>query len=419
MLNRRQALVAAASLFAVDKCADAQTYVGAAGGGQPAGSLASYLTNRTPANLGHWIAGLNGVLNNSPVTFPVIQLIGDSITLSSGALIQTASIGARLASLLNSAGYPATDALWGNSFSTGPTVTAWDARLTFTGTWGPWTQMPGGKTFRCTTNAGTMTYTPGYSHDTIDIYWHRGGLFGSEGTMTLTLGDGGTFSWATFLATGGGSIASGSGVTTVDISFVGAKNWMRTTITRNAAANSTAVITNGATNQIEIAAVEAKTSTVSKVLVRCMGFIGQSSSYLTDTDTNDFLLSVPSTIGILCIGRNDLSGGNSLATYAANLAAIKSSIISRPVDLMFWTWPPSALSDTSLANQQAYTDVLRNAGGTGVVLADLWKRYEDLGGQEALATGGGVKAWYNDTLHPSAYGSFDIARFLMGALSFL
>ncbi|HXI60436.1 MAG TPA: SGNH/GDSL hydrolase family protein [Polyangia bacterium] len=390
------------------------TSTGPRGPAGPPGSNSAYITNGTPANLKQTAAAINSMFNATPA-FPRMHLYGDSLTKGSGGLIQKYSPGQRMADELTRRGINSINTIFGFDFGTTAELTAWEPRLVFTGSWGQWTQMPGGKTFLCSSNAGTMTYTPGYSHDIIDVYWYRGSDNGAVGSMTLTLGDGGTFNWATFLASGGGSIASGSGVTTVTISQAGVTNWMRTRIMRNAAATSSLIITNGATNKIEIAGIEPFLSTASTMLIRSMGATGQPTTYLVATSSRTFILGVPCEIAVLCIGRNDLSNGVNLGTYATNLATIRGDMVAAlSQDAIFWTWPPSALSDTSKVNQQAYTDAMRTAAGTNTVLADLWQRYEDLGGQEALASG--AANWYNDGLHPNAFGNYDIAEFLVRTL---
>lgn len=372
----------------------------------------TYFTNATPTNLKQTATAINFMFKTTPA-FPRIHLYGDSLTKGAGGVNQKFSPGQRIAEELTRRGINAICTMFADDFSTTAQVTTWEPRLVFTGSWGPWTQIPGGKTFLCTSNAGTMTYTPGYSHDVIDVYWYRGSDNGAVGSMTLTLGDGGTFDWATFLASGGSSIASGSGVTTVTISQTGTTNWMRTRITRAVAATSSLVATNGATNNIEIAGIEPFLSTVSTMLVRSMGSTGQSSTYLTVTTSVSFMFQMPCEVAVLCIGRNDLANGVNLATYTTTLATIRANMVAAlSSDAVFWTWPPSAIADTSKANQQAYTDVMRSAAGTNTVLADLWQRYEDLGSEEVLNPAG----WYSDTIHPNAFGNYDVAEFLVRTL---
>lgn len=380
---------------------------------QTAAVFSGYVTNRTPANLKFWTKTLIRLLQYDEC--PRINMYGDSITSGSGGGYQKNSVSARLAGELTRRGIPAYANLFGIVANSATTAT-YDPRFAFTGTWGAWTQLAGGGgTFRCTSNAGTLTYTPGFSHNTVNIFWYRGGGLGNEGNMTISLVDGSNFSWATYVASGGGFVASGGATASTTISFVGAASIMRTEITFAAAGSRQTRITNDTTKDIEIYGIEAFDSTAPAVLIRSMGSSGYTSTNLATGGWLLGILGMPCELSMLNVGRNDPNTPISTSTYAANLTTLYNNITANGIsDVLYWTWPPSAISDTSLAVQQQYTDVMRTAAGSTIVVADLWQRWTDRGGQAALAAS--AAGYYNDTIHPSAMGNYDIGAFLADAI---
>lgn len=370
------------------------------------------ITNNSPANLAAWTKSLNSMIKTG--SHPRINMMGDSITFGAGSVLLKNSPTGVLASQLSARGLPATTSVFGMQLGTSAAVTTYEPRLVFTGTWGPWSDIAGGKTFRSTTAAGTETFTPGYSHDTADFYWLRGGLSGGGG-MTITLLDGSNFSWSTFLAGGGGPIASGGPVNTVTISQAsGTQNIMKTTLTYASAGSRAIVITNAGTGNIETYGIEAYTAATGNILIREMGNPGYTSTLLVSTGWLLGILSMPNELSILNIGRNDFGNGISTTTYAANLATLNSNMAANGGSIVYWTWPPSAISDTPTATQLLYINTMLAAAGTTIPVYNLWQRWENLGGQEALALA--VAGYYNDGLHPSDFGNYELSQWLAKAL---
>lgn len=364
-----------------------------------------YVRNDTPANLGKFNARMRGLYDGTQTTLR-INMYGDSLTHNSGNYPQ--SIAARMKPMFEALGFAVSDHQFGITSSTAGT-TAYDARFSgFTGTWGAWTDLPGGKTFRCTSASGTMTYSPGVAFDTIDVYWHRNTSGnGAGGDMTITV-DGGATSFTT--PTSGGS------VTTQTISQAGAASIQKTTVTV-ASGVHTVTITNGATGNIEMYGFEAYKVATPTVFLRTMGANAYSTvNWVANSiPVRMYDLAITADMTLLSLGANDTRVPTSLSTYLANLATLRASIVAASTsNVMFWTWTPEITTTRSWAYQKTYVDTMITAAGSDTVLADLWQRYVDMGGQEALASAAG--GYYSDTLHPSSFGNLDIARFLFDAM---
>ena len=251
-----------------------------------------------------------------------------------------------------------------------------------------------------------MTYAPGTSGNAFSLFWFRGGLFGSEGSMTITV-DGG----ATLFSTP----TSGGQVTSQTLSVAGAAGIQELVITVATAGVHTLTVTNGATLQIELVGVECYDTTAGSVLIRCLGSPGLTSTDLTVVSRRQSTWAMPCELSLLSVGINDWNTGVLVATYASNLATLNTDMTINSIsDVMYWTPPPSDFNSVALAVQKPYVEAMRTAAGSTVVIADLWQRYVDFGGYAAL--GQAAAAYYNDALHPSALGNTDIARFLANVL---
>lgn len=364
-----------------------------------------YVIGRTPANLGRFWRRLRRTLEQ-PADFTRINLLGDSITLGSGGDFQRNSISEKLAALFRSKGLVTRAFKHGLHGSAAGTAT-FDSRYAFSGTWGDWGQLP---MSRCTSASGTLTYTPGYSHDTVDVLWYRDTVGnGGGGDMTITV-DGGATNFST--PTSGGSVASET------ISQSGAASLQKTTVTIASAGTHAITITNGASNNIQIYGFEAYNVSEPTVIIRNMGISGYTSSLWNVSQINSALFNAALTadLTMLNLGSNDTRSLTVLGTYSANIAATRASVDALSTSsVLYWTWPPEVISGgTALATQQSYVDALIAAGGVNTVVVDVWRRWVDAGGQEALATNmGGL---YDDTIHPNSCGSHEIADLLFDTI---
>ncbi len=365
----------------------------------------SYLLNASPANLHFWSSKLNRMLRYGER--PRVNLYGDSTTLGSGGVLQKNSPGERLALELTRRGIAAHASLFGMPMATGAALGAFEPRLTFSGTWSPWGETQGSSPRRAASPSASLSYAPGYACDSFSLFWFRGGLFGNEGAMTISVNGGATlFSTPT----------SGGLVSSQTISVVGADATQELVITVPSLGNHTLTITNGATGQILVFGIEAYDSTTGCVLVRCMGSPSLTSRDLVTTSRRQNIWQMPCDLSVLSTGINDWTTAAPVATYAANLATLIGDMrINSISDVLFWTPPGSDPATVSTAVQSSYVNAMKAAAGNTVVVADLWQRYSDLGGYAAL--GPPAAGYYNDALHPSAYGNLDIARFLAAALT--
>lgn len=364
-----------------------------------------YIRNDTPANLGKFNARLRAVIEGTQPSLR-INMYGDSLT--HGPAKYQSSIAARMKPMFQALGLAVSDHQFGVTSSAAGS-TAFDSRFSaFTGTWGGWTDLPGGKTFRCTSASGTMTYSPGVEFDTIDVYWHRNTSGnGGGGDMTITV-DGGATSFTT--PTSGGS------VTTQTISQAGAASIQKTTVTV-AAGVHTVTITNGASGNIEMYGFEAYKAAVPTVFLRTMGASAYTSVNWVSNSINVRMYdaAITADMSILCIGSNDTRGPTAINTYTSNLNTLRSSMVALGTSsVMYWTWPPEATASTALSTQKTYVDAMIAAAGSNTVVADLWQRYVDMGGQAALASTAG--GYYGDTIHPNGFGNMDVAKFLFDAM---
>lgn len=364
-----------------------------------------YIRNDTPANLGKFNARFRNLIEGTQTSLR-INMYGDSLT--HGPAKYQSSIAARMKPMFQALGFAVADHQFGVT-SNAAGSTAFDSRFSaFTGTWGGWTDLPGGKSFRGTSSGASMTYSPGVECDTIDVYWLRNTSGnGGGGDMTITV-DGGTTSFTT--PTSGGSVTSQT------ISQSGAASIQKTTVTV-AAGVHTITITNGATGNIEMYGFEAYKAAVPTVFLRTMGASAYTSVNWTTNSipVRMYDAAITADMSLLCIGSNDTRGPTALNTYTTNLNTLRASMVTLSTsNVMYWTWPPEATTGTALATQKTYVDAMIAAAASNTVVADLWQRYVDMGGQEALASAAG--GYYGDTIHPNGFGNLDIAKFLFDAM---
>lgn len=360
-----------------------------------------YSSGDTPANLSSWTAKVALALKNT--NRARINMYGDSTTMGSGGALAQNSPPSLLAAELTRRGVPATASMFGMNFANMGLLTAFEPRLTGTGTIGQWTQLTGGKTFRMTTNAATLNYAPGYACDTIDLYHY---VEPGNGSFTITI-DGGATQFST--PTSGGLVSS----QTINQNL--AANIVLLPITiAGAPALHTITITNGAALNTEIHGFEAYTAAVGNVLIRNMGATGYTSADLAGAGWIAGIKFYLCDLTFLDIGINDWNNGLSLTSYIANIATIQSWIdaSNAGTSTIYWTPTPTAFTAVVENTQRPFVQALRDAAGTNKVLMDWWQYLFDLGGYAALQPAG----IYTDTLHPSALGNLQIAKMFANSL---
>gem|GEM_PF-693494 len=375
-------------------------------------AVPTYVANKSPANLAKFWQRMDAALRSSTPTNVRISMLGDSLTLGTGGVYGRNSVGAWLADRFRARGYPAVVSKFGLFSSAAATTTMWPG-YTFTGTWGGWTDLPGGKTFRGTSAGATMTSNPGATHDTVDVYWYRNATAaGGGGTVDLSATDQAGTPVTISITGAGGSYAA-----TQTLAMVGTAGLQKTTVSFAAPGVYKLTATVTATNA-EVFGFEHYTASQSAVLIRVMGMSGYTSTMTNVASiTNSlFAAALTSDLWMVNIGSNDTRGPTALATYTTNLTSILNAIAAQGTpSVLGWTWPAEATTGTALATQQQYIDAFKAALGSGRVLYDLYSDWQALGGQSALAaTAGGL---YADTIHPSALGNLDIADKLFRAVT--
>lgn len=366
-----------------------------------------YVSNLNADNLAVFTKKAQRVFGNNEPLY--INMLGDSTTIGIGGILSKFGPPAQLAARFAERGIPASSNRFG-LYSSAAATTTLDPRIVFTGTWAGWTALPGGPSMRCTVDGGTVAYTPTIIWDVMDVYWYRDttGTNGG-GNMVITVDAGATnFSTPT----------SGGSVSTQTISQTGAGSVQKTTVTAaSLGTHSLTVTRNDATNHIQMYGFEPRNSAVGTVLIRDAGFTGYTSTNWNVSTLNNALLNANllSQLTLWSIGVNDWANSIVLATYVTNIAATLSNVAANgSPSVMLWTPPPSSVSTAAITIQQTYVDALIAAGGTTMVIADLWRRYQDRGGQAKLASA--VDGYYNDLLHPNAWGNYELSRFLYEAV---
>lgn len=401
------AMVIDASTGVVDFPAGSPTAAGTAVGTGGASGITPYVSNRTGANFHFWTRSVRRMVLHGER--PRINMYGDSITTGTGGLTFKHTVAQLLADELTRRGLPARANLFGLPFGNVTNQQAYEPRLTFTGSWGPWTQVQGKTATRATSSGASVTYAPGHTFDRCDLHYIMLGVnLGDGGEFTITI-DGGATAFST--PTSGGLVTSeviqcpaqpGSDV-----------NFTNFTIEiEGPAAVHTITLTNGTTGVFEIYGFEPWTSDYPEITIRAAAGSGLTSVSLATGPAAQSVYKLPCDLYMLNIGANDSATDVPVATYGDNLDTIEGLMrIWASSSILYWTRPPAATSIKPTAQQQTYVDEMVSRASDDIVVFDLFRRYMQRGGQEALAENSGGD-WYDDAIHPSSWGHRDMARAL-------
>lgn len=368
-------------------------------------ALSPFVKNRNKAALAKYWFALDRLIRYSEQL--MVNCYGDSVTSGSGvggaanANGERNSLSALFAQKFQQLGFDAYHFKHGNLGTSGA-VTTFDPRYSFAGTWTTAYTIPGSSLLKCTSNAGSVTFTPGYSWDVCNVlYVQDTSGNGGGGNMTITV-DGGATNFST--PSSGGSISSQV------ISQSGATTMTSIVVTAASAGAHTITVTNGASGNIQMFGFEPYLSTTRSVIVRNMGAPGYTAGNLVGSSLGQQMMYQTCLTGhlqLLNIGSNDSRTPTNLTTYDTNVSTIIASLTALSnSSVLYWTWPPEHYSDTARSTQQSYVDrFIQNAGVTYPIL-DLWRWWDALGGYDAI---GGTGGWYSDTIHPNAIGTKVIA----------
>lgn len=369
-----------------------------------------YVSNLTPANLAKFHTQFQRLLNGND-KFLYVDFFGDSQTLTTGGNVYTNSIPAFYATKLRTLAGPISPRfdVSDNKFGVYSTVTAtetFDPRWSHTGTVDGWQALPGGQSFRITSNAGQIKYSPGVSYDTMNLIWFRDTTANlGGGTMTITV-DGGATNFTCVNGTGSAALSCGGTVSTFTTSQTGAQSLQSLVITIASAGVHTVEVTNGATLNTEIFGFEAYTAARPTIFVRTMGFSGYTSvNYVANSiPVRMYDAALTAHLSFFCLGDNDSLNLVSRPTYRTNITTLKGSLTAlSSASIVAWTWPPATVATMAMASQQNYVDDFNAQMGTDVVSIDEFKRGRDLGGAE------GTPAEMNGTIHWNAWRAMGVA----------
>ena len=330
--------------------------------------------------------------------FCKVAFIGDSTTaggISSGTVNQYRinSFPSVLATLLSNAGYPsASSNAFGNGAAAsgvGQTYGIWDSRLSGTGSWvlqpSNFLGVGGNLLGTASASAGTLTFTPGISTDSCDIYYYD-----QAGVFTVNVN-------------GGATITTVTGTSTSTIK--------KTTVTFTAGVNVINLV--WVSGGINIGGFDAYTSTTPQIHLLNFGSNGATASSLSTNASGyappNWYTFIASDLTIISLGINDWSTSVSVSSYTNALQSL-ITLASVSGDVILMSPFPSALSVST--NQAAYVTAMRGLAQTNNIKF-IDENYNLVDKVTMTARGLG-----SDTLHPNGIGHAVIARDVMKALEF-
>lgn len=273
----------------------------------------------------------------------------------------------------------------------------YDNRITVTGAFnqgaGGGIQSGGGQIFKAG-SAGTWTYAPVQSVNTMDIYYLRNGssfTYSVDGAAAVTVNP--------------GSAANAITKTTISLGTSGAHS----------------VVVSWVSGTVYLLGANAYNNTGNRVDLLNFGWHGSKTQQWVDGAatpqawTYDNLISaVNANLVIFALGgTNDLAAGASVATYTANLATLVGKIkaLSSPPDILLMTAPPRADVAGYEASIKNYAAAMTAYGAANnIPVYDRGSWYGDAAGAQTL----GLLS--SDAIHPLRAGYVRDARDLRSIL---
>lgn len=361
------------------------------------GSSRKLLQNYSSGSLTKFRTALAAMVAGS--SFPKVLVIGDSTT--AGAISDAAEANYRpnsyvqqLASLLTYQGFTScmTNALGNAKGSQGANqgIGIWDGRLTGTGSFAlnPNDNHGVGGLLLGTASAaaGTLTFTPGVSTDTCDVYYY-------DQTAVFEINIDGEAALAT--VTGGGT-----------------NTCKKQTVTYAAGVHAINVV--WVSGGINIGGFDAYTAATKQIhLLNC----GQGSAKASTLASNSpnfapgrWYAFIAPSLSIISLGINDWINSTAVATYSSSLQTIITNCLTSG-DVILMTPFPSATSQAALATQATYVDAMRTLAYTNNI--PFIDENANLGSKVAM-TGNG---YGSDENHPNYAGMTKIATDINAALA--
>lgn len=325
-----------------------------------------------------------------------IMCVGDSTTggLGTDSSVDTSKYPGRLSTLLNSYFAPASLAYATAQGSGLATPGTGDSRIAFSGSFQYNSFGPGpGSWYIPSGSSGTLTFTPGFAADTLEVGYMRLSGYGS----------------ATVNADGGSSLgtvncnnASQSITTATFTTTLGTHVWN--------------VVGASVTGNVIVAWLRAYDSTSRKIHVANMGHTGTTTAATSTNWTSsggwgqlDGITAMAPDLTIISLGINDAGASTAAATWQANMGTIITTAQASGDVLLCSVIPSNTSQATYEAQYQALFPTLAATYGCAWLDAP-WTRW---GGSYTTANSLGFMA---DNLHGSAAGYADWAQALASAI---
>lgn len=328
--------------------------------------------------------------------FVRFALVGDSTT--AGAISGAVSSdnrplcwGARLAALLTEGGMPAcmTNAIGNAQGATGGGIAFnnWDSRLSSTGAFAVASsnQMAGGLSTSTPGSAGSVSFTPGVSSDTVDLYFYD--------------------------QTGSFNVNVDGGATIQTVALTNTSLPRKVTVTYPAGVHTINVVWVSGT--FNFLGFDAYTAASPQVHLLNLGSGGATATTLsanaTAFDPIRWYRFFAPDLSIISLGINDWIAGTALSTYTTNLQTIITACLLSG-DVILMTPFPSQISQATLANQALYVAAVRAlAAQNGLLLID---ENANLISWDAM----NARSLTSDVNHPNGAGHAVIARDIKNAV---
>lgn len=315
----------------------------------------------------------------------IVLLLGDSTTVSFGANgngyngAQPLSYPADLQGLLNAAGLSSLNKhFWnqGNVDSLSP-FPSYDTRVTYGSGWGGngTERAFGGTNIVNSTTTNPLSFAPGVSFDTIDVYYATGaGL----GTFTVDIG--------------GASLGT--------LNCAGTAGYAKQTFTVSAGINTVNI--KRVSGNVVFCAINCYTAAQKSIHIIAAGNNGALSDWIangsTGTDSAAANLGIVAPhLTVLCCTINDWNNAFNLTTFQNNTQAIINAAKVYG-DVILMTGVPTSTATTAQATQDSYTAVYSSlASSNSLKLIDMKAQWGSFAAANALGL-------YFDNIHPSGLG---------------
>lgn len=379
-MRRRDFVFSAASGLLLPRIARAA--VGITSFAKPVQNVANFYNFKGGANLARWAAAYDAVQAGSANA--KVLFVGDSETAGYGANGSGYASGARSKSIPAVVGTnvakTSNSSFFGNQNVNGDggTMPVYDTRIAMTGGWNSTSGTAGFAAFLYgTTAAGTLSFTPANSIDTIDVWYVTDPSFGS---FTVNVDGGSTL--ATITPTAASSV-------------------LKQTISCSLGAHTINIVR--ASGTVQILGVVASNSAIKEISLYQAGYssgtsVHWSSSAVVNSNIPVLTQIAPDlTIAMAC--RNDNAVATGTSTFSTNMQTLITAA-KLSGDIILVSSPPANGEDFS-----AYNTVLSTlSGSNNIPYIDVLALF----GSWATANAAGLES---DNIHPNGVGYAQIAGY--------